>query len=162
MPKPALFCVYLKHEHDKPSWWKCCSTFQMIYTTHNERATDRPTLFCVTTQHVCECFVLQLINNDLNPVDRSSDNSGIFFLFLNLFMDKFKSLNTGTTLLLLMQNTDQLSASLKTDKTGVWHWNSSQRIKGSILPPQSVTLHFHCESMRWLMLSAFKHRGATS
>lgn len=82
-------------------------------------------------------------------VDRSSDNSGLFVFVLNLFVDKFKSFNTGTSFPVLMQNTDQLSASLKTDKTGVWHWNSSQRIKGSILPPQSVTLHCHCDTSPW-------------
>lgn len=62
-------------------------------------------------------------------------------------------------------NTDQLSASLETDKTGVWHWNSSQRIKGSILPASPVSdaprSQWH-NSVRWLMLSAFKHWGMTT
>lgn len=62
-------------------------------------------------------------------------------------------------------NTDQLSASLKTDKTGVWHWNSSQRIKASILPASPVSdapLSLWHNSVRWLMLSAFKHWGMTT
>lgn len=84
-------------------------------------------------------------------MDWGSDKSGLFYLVL----DTFISFNTGTS----HTNTDQLSASLKTDKTGVWHWNSSQRLKDPFcLPPQSSWLWL--DSKRWLMLSAFKHRGA--
>lgn len=70
-------------------------------------------------------------------------------------MDRFISLNTFSS---SDTNTDQLSASLKTDKTGVWHWNSSQTIKDPFcLPPYSVTLHFHCDTTP---CRAFKHWGA--
>lgn len=48
-------------------------------------------------------------------------------------------------------NTDRLSASLKTDKTGVWHWNSSQRIKRIHFAclPKAVTLHSDCDGTLW-------------
>lgn len=129
---------------------RCISNSCLLHTDR-----DRPALMCAITQDLCvaDKAGLSLIN-DINP---AGSNSTWFRTFpSNQQTNSWASLRGFVSS--FRTNTDQLSASLKTDKTGVWHWNSSQRIKDPFcLPPQAAMLRFHCdgtlEGERWEVLS---------
>lgn len=88
------------------------------------------------TQHICITDTARLSpNNDLNPVHWSEDNSGLFCP-LSIYGHIYK-----------LQYWDlfplEIQTLTKANKTGVWHSNSSQRIKDPFrLPPQSQRYTF--------------------
>lgn len=143
--KPGLYCALdtciMTNWAD--DWWKCCSTFQ-IHTHTEGMLTGRRDVW-LHNPSVTNSAQLSLINKDFYPADSSSDHLTNSWVSIRELVSP-----------LLMQSLIRLSASLETDKTGVWHRNSSQRIQGSTWPASLVR-----DIMRRPM-SSFQHWGSTS
>lgn len=173
MPQPGFICAFehkqhvrvMKHTDDKLSRQaRLMKTLQRILNFH--WLTPHIKIGILTDLH----YSVWLHNTAVSALcyqkqKKNNNNKKIYHSLLmtsiqSLLIRQIYKLHSWDLFPFLMQ-TLNFQPSLKTDKTGVWHWNSSQRIKGSILPAsQSVTLHFRCgATTRWLMLSAFQTLG---